>query len=112
MAPAEHDRIVASVSHLPHLAAAAVARTVSEREGLFAGGGFIDTTRIASGNPGLWRDICESNAREVSRALDELIGELQQLRELFDHSEHDGIEQYLQEAKDKRDAILARRGED
>jgi prephenate dehydrogenase len=111
MEPARHDRIVAVVSHTPHLAAAAIARTVSEKQGQFAGGGFIDTTRIASGDPRLWRDICESNPAEVCRALDALIHQLLKLRQLFETGRYDGIQQYLQDAKDKRDGILELRDE-
>lgn len=109
MKPADHDRIVASVSHLPHLAAAALARTITEQQGLFAGGGFIDTTRIASGDPRLWRDICESNTSEVCQSVDRLIHELFRLRRLLECDDYQGLQQYLQEAKDRRDTILARR---
>src|SRR5690606_29838374 len=67
MTPEEHDRAVAVTSHLPHaVAAALVLALVREGAALpaafqLAAGGFRDTTRIASGNPSLWRDICLSN---------------------------------------------------
>jgi prephenate dehydrogenase len=105
----KRDRIVASVSHLPHLAAAALARTITEQQGMFAGGGFVDTTRVASGDPRLWRDICESNTSEVCQSVDELIHELFRLRRLLECEDYQGLQQYLQEAKDRRDAILAHR---
>lgn len=107
MSPVEHDRTVASVSHLPHLAAACLARHVSENEGRFAGGGFVDTTRVASGDPRLWRDICESNADEISDAVHALMGELQQLQEMFAREDFEAIQTFLHEAKDRRDRILA-----
>ncbi len=64
--PAEHDRVVAAVSHLPHLVAAALVQTVTgagemELVKTLAAGGFRDSTRIALGNPEVWRDIFISN---------------------------------------------------
>lgn len=71
MEAAEHDAKVAAVSHLPHLAAAALMNTVGrleeERNGYFqlAAGGLKDTTRIASGSSDLWCGILLNNAEAV-----------------------------------------------
>ncbi|MBM7623834.1 prephenate dehydrogenase [Sporohalobacter salinus] len=71
MSPAEHDKIVAAVSHLPHVMACtlveAVGQAATENDHVFslAAGGFKDTTRIAAGNPKMWTDICLSNSREI-----------------------------------------------
>lgn len=111
MTPEEHDRTVATVSHLPHLAASCVARCVNAREGQFAGGGFIDTTRIASGDPRLWRDICESNADEVHDVLAHLIEQLQTLDDLFSEGDFDRIQCFLADAKEKRDLIVEHLGD-
>lgn len=88
MDPVEHDHVVAAVSHLPHVAAAALvnsaARLLSDDRLLgFAAGGFRDTTRIASGHPALWRDILLSNRSEVSRSLGMFIDELDRFRTLL-----------------------------
>jgi prephenate dehydrogenase len=61
-----HDRILAAVSHLPHLLASAlVAELAGRQDGAEylsnAGGGFRDFTRIASGSPEMWRDIALAN---------------------------------------------------
>jgi prephenate dehydrogenase len=75
MDAAEHDRVVAAISHLPHVAAAALVNAVAtggeEREALrtFIAGGFTSTTRIASSPPELWRDICLTNRAAVLRTL-------------------------------------------
>ncbi len=72
---ARHDRIVAAVSHLPHLVAAALVNAVADAAAAdaqllaLAAGGFRDTTRIASGDPALWRDICMTNREPLTAML-------------------------------------------
>jgi prephenate dehydrogenase len=82
--PAEHDRLLALVSHLPQLAASALMHVVGNRAGerglALTGRGLFDATRLASSPPDIWRDICRSNADAVAEALDGLIAELQALR--------------------------------
>ena len=82
--PAEHDRLLAFVSHLPQLSASALMHVVGEAaggEGLaMTGRGLFDATRLASSPGDIWRDICRSNADLLGEALDALIGELQTLR--------------------------------
>lgn len=72
----EHDAIFAAVSHLPHVAAFALANTVLGRdEGrrrCFAGAGFRDTTRIARSSPEMWRDICLLNRDALLEEIDHL----------------------------------------
>jgi prephenate dehydrogenase len=84
MNPAEHDRVMAFVSHLPQLAASALMDAVGSAvagDGLaVAGRGLVDTTRLASSPPSVWRDICAANADAVSAALDQLIDRLNDLR--------------------------------
>jgi prephenate dehydrogenase len=79
--PDLHDEYVAQISHLPHLLAAALAARVSPEALDLAGGGFRDTTRVASGSPELWLEILSSNAPALSRHLELLIRDLQNLRQ-------------------------------
>jgi prephenate dehydrogenase len=70
MSPEKHDCIVAAISHLPHLIAACLVNTLlafPDKENFLplAAGGFKDTTRIAAGNPEMWRDIFLSNQEMV-----------------------------------------------
>ena len=70
--PEEHDRIYASVSHLPHLIAYAMVNTVAEMDISylgFGGRGFMDTTRIASSSEELWNDICLLNRDNIIEVL-------------------------------------------
>ena len=84
MEPAEHDRVMAFVSHLPQLAASALMDAVGgavARDGLaVAGRGLVDTTRLAASPADVWRDICATNADVISGALDQLIDRLNDLR--------------------------------
>jgi prephenate dehydrogenase len=82
--PAEHDALLAFVSHLPQLATSALMHVVGANAGdrglALTGRGLFDATRLASSPAGIWRDICHSNADSIGAALDAFIGELQQLR--------------------------------
>ena len=84
MSAADHDRLMALISHLPQLAATAlmeVVGTAATADGLrMAGQGLIDTTRLASSPADVWRDICATNADEISGALDRLIERLSEMR--------------------------------
>jgi prephenate dehydrogenase len=84
MSAADHDRLLALISHLPQLAATAlmeaVGTTVADRGLRLAGQGLVDTTRLASSPADVWRDICLTNADEIGRALDLLIERLSDLR--------------------------------
>jgi prephenate dehydrogenase len=98
MDAAEHDRIFAAVSHLPHLLAfGLVASIASETDGdrklEFAGAGFRDFTRIAASSPAMWRDVCLANRGTLSL-------ELQRYRDLLDQ---------LQRAVDAGDAAFLER---
>ncbi|HLI68419.1 MAG TPA: prephenate dehydrogenase/arogenate dehydrogenase family protein [Ktedonobacteraceae bacterium] len=92
--PAEHDGQVAQVSHLPFVAAAALMNTVAESSSwgdaaLLASSGFRDTTRLAAGNPEMYRDICLTNSEALVRALDEYVATLRIFREqIAQHDPH------------------------
>ncbi len=82
MHPDRHDEIVAHVSHLPHLAAACLCSLLATKNPDWrnlAGPGLRDTTRVASGDPRLWRGILNANRDEVLRALRTYQDELQAL---------------------------------
>jgi prephenate dehydrogenase len=81
--PLQHDEAVAVISHVPHMAAAALinlaaARSTEAGEDLLrlAAGGFKDMTRIAAGSPELWTGIALDNSDALSRGIDQLIDEL------------------------------------
>jgi prephenate dehydrogenase len=82
---AEHDRLVAYLSHLPQLTVTALMHVVGTSVGegglTLAGLGLRDTTRLASSPVGIWRDIVATNSSEVTHALDALIDVLTSLKQ-------------------------------
>ena len=106
MSPADHDRALAEVSHLPHAVAAALVAMQSPDALTLAGKGFLDTTRIAGGNGGLWRDIFLDNATNVRAALARLRGQLEDFERLLDGGKAEELRQWLDAAAAKRQALL------
>ncbi len=106
LSPEEHDRVVARTSHLPHVVAAAVARLVTERDGRFAATGFASTTRVASGDPELWRPILLGNAEAVAAELERLIVGLNDFREALTNKDVDTLVRLLAEGKQQREQVV------
>lgn len=106
MGAGEHDRILANVSHTPHVVAAALINASRTEELKLAGKGFADTSRIASGPPNIWADVLLTNAGNVSRSIDRVIRELSKLQGAIDKGKTKRIEQLLQRAREKRSAML------
>lgn len=105
MAPEMHDRVVAATSHVPHLAAAAVALSVPSGQQALSAGGLRDTTRVAAGDPTLWRQILMDNRQAVLAALRPLEEALTALHEALRQGDADALERLLRKAKRKRDAL-------
>lgn len=108
VSPAEHDRIVAHISHLPQLAASALCAALAGRDPGwrdFAGGGLRDTTRIAGSDPELWRTILAQNRTEVLAALDLYLGELQGLRAALAEGDLAAVTEVLQRGRAYRAGI-------
>ncbi|HUU29943.1 MAG TPA: prephenate dehydrogenase [archaeon] len=88
MSPERHDRIAASISHLPQIVAVGLmnlAADCNEKDPntlRLAAGGFRDLTRIASSPFEIWRDICATNADQIKELISGLIKNLEQLRDL------------------------------
>jgi prephenate dehydrogenase len=96
--PGKHDIKVAQISHLPHLLAATLVNHVqyAEPEALeLVGGGFRDSTRIASGSPDLWAEILSANSEAVAHALGPFINQLEGLKKNLQDSDKEGLKQYL-----------------
>lgn len=107
--PAErHDQVVAVISHVPHLTAATLMGLASARAEehaallRLAAGGFRDMTRIASGHPAIWLDICAENRTAILSALDGLIDGLGQMRTVVAANDRDGLQARLQRAREAR----------
>lgn len=109
MPAAEHDAILARVSHLPHLVAyalvaAAAASTAARRTVLdYVGSGFLDTTRIAASRAEIWRDILLANHQAVAAALHEFRRELDTLAALVERGDAAALEVALAAAAGVRE---------
>ncbi len=109
--PSEHDELVAYISHLPHLVAAALVNLVERRKpGAFdfIGNGFRDMTRIASGPPDMWSQIALSNREEIRRSVDRLIEELETVRRNVANASDMELRAFLRRAKERRDDLKHR----
>lgn len=110
MSPAAHDAMLASTSHLPHMVAAALARSVANGDPAgkadFCGTGFKDTTRVASGSADMWVDIIDTNRMALETELDRFHEELQGLIHILRSGNGDDIRQWLEEAAAARNQIL------
>lgn len=106
MTPAEHDRIFANVSHLPHMIAAALINANSDKDLEFAGKGFMDTSRVASGPANIWADVLLTNTKNASRGIDKVIAELTKLKEAIKGDNKAEIEKLLEKARDKRTTLI------
>jgi len=106
MRPADHDRIFANVSHLPHIVAAALINASKTEELKFAGKGFMDTSRIASGPANIWADVLLSNANNTTGGIDKVIAELLKLKKAVKSGSEKQIEKLLEAARVKRAALI------
>ena len=110
MSPEEHDAMLASTSHLPHMDAAALARSVAggdpARKADFCGTGFKDTTRVASGSADMWVDIIDTNRAALEAELDRFHEELRGLIQILRGGNQADIRNWLEDARDDRDEIL------
>jgi prephenate dehydrogenase len=105
LSPEEHDRALAATSHLPHLVAAALAAATPEEWLRLAGSGWGDATRIAAGDPSLWRQIFGQNREAVIDSLRRFEHCLAALASALAGDDAAALAARLQEAKRIRDTF-------
>lgn len=113
----EHDAAVSAVSHLPHLLAVNMVRLLGylakKQPGIveIAAGGFRDTTRVASGDPVMWRDIFSANKAALLDTLELFEKLLAELRNVIENDNSQELLEILAEIKEFRDQIpVCRKG--
>jgi prephenate dehydrogenase len=102
MGPAEHDRAVARVSHLPHAAAAALVHAAVGANPEFSelgGGGYRDSTRIAGGPESMWTEIFLDNQDELLKGIADLQTALDTLKIAIENGNRNAIEDFLSDAR-------------
>lgn len=111
--PRVHDLAVAHSSHLPHVAAAAVARVygrfsstlpVEIDPGAFIGNGFRDTTRIAAGSPDMWDDIAHLNRESIAAALRAMMDDLGEFLSALDRGDA-AVREFFAHAKIAKETL-------
>lgn len=113
-----HDRVLAAVSHLPHMIAYTLVNTVADAgvEGGgggavedilgYSAGGFRDFTRIASSSPEMWADICEMNRVRIVEAIEAFSKRLERLKGLIEAGDPEGVRKEFDRAKRLRDSLV------
>lgn len=104
--PQEHDKIVANVSHLPHIVAASLCNQLSECPPNYlslSGQGLKDTTRIAAGDADLWKNIIEHNETNIIEALSKFQNEIEAFKQAIQSKDYATVELLLKKAKKCRD---------
>ena len=108
----KHDRCASIISHVPHVAAAALVTLLNNSADdlescmKLIGGGFKDTTRIASSNADMWADICITNSDEISKNLRDMQNILSEVINAIENHDRQKIYDYFANSKARRDEIL------
>ena len=107
----EHDYVVASISHLPHVIASSLVTTIKHSDNkqetmkLLAAGGFKDITRIASSSPEMWQQICLTNTDNIVKVLDNFSNNLNSFKNIIANREEQSIYDRFEESRDYRNSI-------
>jgi len=111
MDAAQHDWSVALISHIPHIGAAALVNLLMYAEDedssvKLSGGGFRDTTRIASSNADMWADVCMTNTVPIADNLEKLCNMIGQIAVAVRQGDRASLHHFFATAKKRRDALL------
>lgn len=102
MSPGQHDRSLALISHLPHMAAYALVDTalgVDQGRALkFSAGGFRDYTRIAASSPRMWSEICLENRENILKMITRYEKSLKRIKSLLRRKDTKGLEDFFQKS--------------
>lgn len=109
MTAAQHDQVLAAISHLPHLLAFALMNHINTVSGdqtmmnlKLAGTSLRDMTRIAGSSPEMWRDICLDNRDALIEQIASYQHLLTNLQDMLRHSDHAALEQFFLQARETR----------
>lgn len=110
----EHDKVVAAISHLPHIVASSLVNLVrasDSPQGIMkqvAAGGFKDITRIASASPEMWEQICITNRNPIAQILEEYIASLEEILTQIKAASHPALHQLFETSREYRNSIADR----
>ena len=112
----EHDYMTATVSHVPHVIASSLVNLLKHSDNsdhtmrTIAAGGFKDLTRIASGSPVMWQQICLTNSDNICMVLKEYIHSLNEIISILSSRNEEAIFNFFKEAAQYRDSIPSAKG--
>jgi prephenate dehydrogenase len=110
----EHDRIVGSISHFPHIVASGLVHQLSKLDDerfdvrILAAGGFRDITRIASASPRMWHDVLIHNKEVLLDLMEKWQAEMDKVRGMIEQTDSQKIFAYFEDAKEYRDTLPQR----
>lgn len=105
MDPTAHDRLLAAVSHVPHLMAFALVNATDHKALRVAPRSFLEATRVAKSDPDLWDDIFLSNRTALVDAMDQFESQWKTFRRLLSTSDRRTLRRWLANAKRRRDSL-------
>jgi prephenate dehydrogenase len=108
----KHDRVLAAISHLPHMVAYALVNAVGSYDRYnenileYSAGGFRDFTRIASSDPTMWRDIAMTNREALIEMMEQFETFFAELKEDVAIGSGERLFEFFRRSKESRDEIL------
>ena len=105
MSAEDHDVHLASISHVPHLVSAVVARMVQGPARELVGSGWRDITRVAAGDPEMWTAICAANRDAILSELNRFTEDLDALKTIIASGDDEALCQWLAKAKETKQTI-------
>ncbi|MFH1753096.1 MAG: prephenate dehydrogenase/arogenate dehydrogenase family protein [Candidatus Omnitrophota bacterium] len=105
LSPERHDRVVAEISHLPHMLVFSMLSGIDLGSLKFASSGFCDTTRIAASDPKIWRDITITNSGEIIRSISGFKKELSSLEKAIRQRDGAALLRIFKLAKARRERL-------
>ncbi|MEN8688080.1 MAG: prephenate dehydrogenase/arogenate dehydrogenase family protein [Desulfuromonadales bacterium] len=108
----KHDRVLAAISHLPHMVAYALVNAVGSYDRYnenileYSAGGFRDFTRIASSDPTMWRDIALTNREALVEMMEQFETFFAELKEDVATGSAERLFEFFRRSKKSRDEIL------
>ncbi len=108
---AQHDRVTAAVSHVPHVISASLVNLVKDSDDeagdmrTVAAGGFKDITRISSSSSDMWQGICLANPENISRLLGDYIASLEKVKGEIESGDGKALKEFFESARQYRDTF-------
>jgi len=110
MNPQDHDRVLAGVSHLPHVVAYALVGALLEQDRKnpmlrFSAGGFRDFIRIAGSSPQMWRDICLENQEPIIEMIESYGRQLERIKIMIEKGHSEKLEKFFDECRRVKELV-------